>query len=398
LGKRQAVLAKALRTQRATSRQAGANGNASRRHGRPDAGVAPAARYGNRRRIVFLDCIRGVAASLVVFEHFFGVPSQAGAADVIGGGRWSLEYLSPGRVGVVAFFLVSGYVIPLSLERQSQRAFWVRRFFRLYPVYWLALGTYIAVDWSVVSQAGSLSPQTLLLNVLMVQGAIGVVTILPPGWTLGIELVFYAQSAWAAARRWLDRAVAAGWLWLAIFACLAIGAHITGRDLHPGLALFLFTAALGHSLHLRDSKGSRAWRWLFAAGVVAVPLGAWLSQGQTSAAEGGWQPLAYGLSWIVGVALFCTFYVMRNGQFGRSLSWLGSISYSMYLTHPIVFVAARSLSSTPVLVTVLVAFAVPLLSWGLYTAVERPSIDLGRRFSQRRRRTALAEVDVQAAP
>jgi peptidoglycan/LPS O-acetylase OafA/YrhL len=334
----------------------------------------------------------------VVFEHFFGVPSQAGAADVIGGGRWSLEYLSPGRVGVVAFFLVSGYVIPLSLERQSQRTFWVRRFFRLYPVYWLALAVYVAIDWKVVSQAGSLSPLTLLLNVLMVQGAIGVVTILPPGWTLGIELVFYAQSAWAAARRWLDKAVGAGWLWLALFASLAIGARLTGRDLHPGLALFLFTAALGHSLHLRDSKGSRAWRCLFAAGLVAVPVGAWLSQGQTPAANGGWQPLAYGLSWIAGVALFCAFYALRNRRLAGWLTWLGSISYSMYLTHPIVFVAARSLSSQPVLVAVLIAVAVPLLSWVLYRSVERPSIALGRRFSRRRKPATLAEVDAQAAP
>jgi peptidoglycan/LPS O-acetylase OafA/YrhL len=349
------------------------------------------------RRIAFLDCVRGVAASLVVFEHFFAVPSQAGASDVIGGGRWSLEYLSPGRIGVVAFFLVSGYVIPLSLERQSPRTFWVRRFFRLYPVYWLALAVYMAVDWSLLSRAGSLSAQSVVLNVVMVQGAIGVVSILPPGWTLGIELVFYVQSAWAAARRWLDRAVGAGWLWLAVFACLAIGARITGRDLHPGLALFLFTAALGHSLHLRDSKGSRTWRPLFAAGVVVVPIGAWLSQGQTSAAHGGWQPLAYGLSWIVGVALFCTFYALRNRRLARPLTWLGSISYSMYLTHPIVFAAVRSLTWNPVFVTMLVAVAVPLLSWSLFKVVERPSIRLGRRFSKPKP-AQLAEIDAHAAP
>lgn len=329
-------------------------------------------------------------------EHFFGVPSQVGAADALAGGRWSLEYLSPGRVGVVAFFLVSGYVIPLSLERQSQRTFWIRRFFRLYPVYWLALAAYIALDWSTVSHARSLSPQLILLNVLMVQGAIGVATILPPGWTLGLELVFYAQSAVAAARRWLERAVRLGWVWLALFVLLAVAARVSGRDAHPGLALFLFTAALGHSLHLRDSRGSHAWRWLFAAGLVLVPVGAVLSQGQTSAADGGWQPLAYGLSWVVGVALFSAFYALRNRDLAPALMWLGSISYSMYLTHPTIFVVVGSLLDNPVLVALCAGVAVPLVAWVLYVTVERPSISAGRHFS--RRPAPLAGVEAQAAP
>jgi peptidoglycan/LPS O-acetylase OafA/YrhL len=342
--------------------------------------------------------VRGVAASLVVVEHFFGVPSQAGAVDAIGGGRWSLEYLSPGRVGVVAFFLVSGYVIPLSLERQAPRTFWIRRFFRLYPAYWLALGLYVAVAFSFVRDAGSLKPHLLLLNVAMVQGAIGVVTILPPGWTLGIELVFYIQSAWAAAHGWLVRAVRVGWFWLTLFLLLAVAARVSGHDTHPGLALFLFTASLGHALHLRDSSPSVVWRRLFAAGLVVVPLGAYLSQGRTLAANGGWQPLAYGLSWLVGVALFCVFYALRSRDLGRALAWLGAISYSMYLTHPIVFVAAGRLLDGKVLVTGVVAVCVPLVAWLMYHVVERPSIRMGRHFSRPRSPRALEEVDVQAAP
>src|SRR5918911_2905418 len=222
-----------------------------------------AARYAEGRRIVFLDCVRGVAASIVVLEHFFGLHTQhgTGASSTPGTwGRWSLEYLSLGRVGVVAFFLVSGYVIPLSLERQSQRTFWIRRFFRLYPVYWLATAGYVAVSWHALSDAGSLSAPHVVLNLLMIQGAIGAVSLLPPGWTLGIELVFYVQSAATALRRLLDRAVQLGWFWLGFFLLLCIGSHVSGHDLHPTFALLLFTAAPRPSLHLRDEPPSPARR------------------------------------------------------------------------------------------------------------------------------------------
>jgi peptidoglycan/LPS O-acetylase OafA/YrhL len=173
---------------------------------------------------------------------------------------------------------------------------------------------------------------------------------------------------------------------------------VSSHDAHPGLALFLFTASLGHALHLRDSSGSVVWRRLFAAGLVLVPLGAYLSQGQTSAAKGGWQPLAYGLSWLVGVALFCVFYALRRRDLGRALAWLGAISYSMYLTHPIVFVAAGKLFDGKALVTCAVAVCVPLVAWLMYHVVERPSIRAGRYFSRRRPAKPLEEVDAQAAP
>ena len=42
------------------------------------------------------------------------------------------------------FFLVSGYIVPASLERKgSVRGFWVSRVFRLYPLYLVALVTAI---------------------------------------------------------------------------------------------------------------------------------------------------------------------------------------------------------------------------------------------------------------
>ena len=52
-------------------------------------------------------------------------------------GTWrSSGIIDLGKYGVLLFFLVSGYVIPMSLERHgSLRRFWIGRLFRIYPAY-----------------------------------------------------------------------------------------------------------------------------------------------------------------------------------------------------------------------------------------------------------------------
>jgi peptidoglycan/LPS O-acetylase OafA/YrhL len=85
------------------------------------------------RKIEFLEAVRGVASFIVVLQHLVAAEYPAFEA-------FSREWVDAGRVGVVAFFLVSGYVIPLSLQRQDTRTFLVRRVYRLFPLYWLVLG------------------------------------------------------------------------------------------------------------------------------------------------------------------------------------------------------------------------------------------------------------------
>ena len=49
------------------------------------------------------------------------------------------QWLNLGQYGVFVFFLVSGYIVPASLERKgSIRGFWISRAFRLYPMFLVA--------------------------------------------------------------------------------------------------------------------------------------------------------------------------------------------------------------------------------------------------------------------
>ena len=92
----------------------------------PKAASAPAPKHS---RLAWLDALRGFAALCVVFDH--------GSTLMLMPVRDFLyRWLDLGQYGVFVFFLISGYIIPASLERKgSVRGFWTSRLFRLYPMY-----------------------------------------------------------------------------------------------------------------------------------------------------------------------------------------------------------------------------------------------------------------------
>ena len=95
-------------------------------------------------RLDWLDALRGYAALVVVLFHL--------SPTVIGPGAHMAVFrvIDLGKYGVLLFFLVSGYVIPMSLERHgSLRRFWIGRLFRIYPAYLFAIAFLIACTAAV---------------------------------------------------------------------------------------------------------------------------------------------------------------------------------------------------------------------------------------------------------
>src|SRR3954462_12603048 len=83
-------------------------------------------------RLAWLDLLRGVAALVVALHHvtyYFTPRMRARMVDLV----------DPGLYGVRVFFLVSGYIVPASLERHGRvRGFWISRLTRIYPLLVLA--------------------------------------------------------------------------------------------------------------------------------------------------------------------------------------------------------------------------------------------------------------------
>jgi peptidoglycan/LPS O-acetylase OafA/YrhL len=118
---------------------------------------------GTGSRLAWLDVLRGLAALAVVFNHFgyFLPPTVKNTV---------YQWINPGDYGVFVFFLISGYIVPASLERKgSVRTFWVSRLFRLYPLYLLAVA--IAVTLYLVHVGGlrgeGADPETSVLSQML---------------------------------------------------------------------------------------------------------------------------------------------------------------------------------------------------------------------------------------
>jgi peptidoglycan/LPS O-acetylase OafA/YrhL len=150
-----------------------------------------------KTRLDHIDSLRGLAALSVVIQHIFGYLHKA---DLASAGLFPelqfamFEGLDLGRYGVVLFFLVSGFIIPFSLNKNSSLAkFSISRFFRLYPAYWAAiLLTVILSPWL---SENVFSPVQIAYNLTMVPRLLGEDMINGIYWTLFVELVFYALCA-----------------------------------------------------------------------------------------------------------------------------------------------------------------------------------------------------------
>ena len=122
-----------------------------------EASLAPADTIAKREpggRLAFLDMLRGIAALSVVLAHI--ITTVAPAANPI-------QVIDFGRFGVQVFFLCSGFIIPVSLQNsQSLKRFWLRRFFRLYPLYWINIACWLFAVY--VLNAGRFGAATFASN------------------------------------------------------------------------------------------------------------------------------------------------------------------------------------------------------------------------------------------
>src|ERR1700756_3411902 len=143
-------------------------------------------------RLAWLDALRGFAALCVVFDH--------ATYHVLEPARnWVYQWFDPGQYGVFVFFLVSGYIIPASLERKgSVKGFWIGRVFRLYPLYLVALAATevgSVKGWWDIGGAQHHPVTTAMSWLLMMPNIMTGPNVPNVIWTLSYEMVFYLVVA-----------------------------------------------------------------------------------------------------------------------------------------------------------------------------------------------------------
>ena len=143
---------------------------------------------GSGTRLGWLDVLRGLAALAVVFDHLSYYVLQHVRVIVY-------HWFDPGNYGVFVFFIISGYIVPASLERKgSVRTFWVSRLFRLYPLYLLAVGIAVALyllHFGSLRGEGSDPETSILSQLLMMSNVLAGQNLPNVVWSLSYEMIFY---------------------------------------------------------------------------------------------------------------------------------------------------------------------------------------------------------------
>jgi peptidoglycan/LPS O-acetylase OafA/YrhL len=334
------------------------------------------------RRIEFLDVLRGLAAFIVFCQHsmeYVSVPFK----------EWSGQYVNLGEVGVVVFFMVSGFIIPVSLEKyNSLPRFWMGRILRLWPIYLASL--VVAVALNSLNVLGTQQfpdsydrhPVLFVLgNMTMFQQYIGIPVAIGVYWTLALELVFYALCSLLFLFGLLRRTLT--WLWVSIAVLLTSQVAIAiafDKSLPAGRMGLIVTAFFGTLLYRQRSEG-KLWKTMVTVLPVlfcVFALTFWLrTHFYTPPAVLGPQlpprptTLCQVISWISAYLVFLGGYALRSWEFPKLFTWIGQISYPLYLFHCLVLAVTPATLPWPVFLlgTLTVSLLIAHLTHNL---IERP--------------------------
>lgn len=317
------------------------------------------------RRITGLDALRGLAAFSVLLGHYTANYDRLyhHSDELLFSYPWA-------AYGVTLFFMISGFVILMTAERVKTPAdFAWARFSRLYPAYWTAVLLTFTVLMVFTLPGRQPTFQRMLVNLTMFQNLLGVGSIDGVYWTLHVELYFYVMMflLLCAGRVRLTEFLLLGLVCLSVADELLLSGvnNEAVKRLRNLLILdHAFAFAIGVLLY-RSLKSPRWWHPLAVAGCLAYAL--------------FFKPRA---DFYFSVGLAGLVYLTTRGWLrflnARPLVFLGTISYSLYLTHQnigyVIIRAGYAAGLNPNVSIALAAAAALLIATAITFMIERPAM------------------------
>lgn len=376
-------------------------------------------------RLEYLDGLRGIAALWVLVGHCMLLTG------------FYFPILGQPHLGVDLFIFLSGFLMVFQYQLRKDRedwnraatwvGFWIRRFFRLSPLYFCLLIVALLAGKAIYAERVLIdtffnhplqqperyidaSAPNFLLHFTYIFGLIPEYAFRTPlpDWSLGLEMQFYAIFPFVVvlSRRWswLSAAVA-----VAIIAACIAGLSYALNISYPmpsflPLKMHIFLGGM----MIAAAEGRKAIYLVLAMLLTALPIG---SQED-------------GIHLLVREIMLIVFYLLVHlrdnhavGLFAKLLGsspfyWMGELSYSVYLLHLLILhpMAAWSIrrfghdlsnGKRFVLVFVIVSAITYPIAYLTYRWIEWPGQRAGKRLlSSLRNRKTLPQVPAEeiAAP
>ncbi len=356
-----------------------------------------------RHKLTGIQCLRAVAALLVVFYHMQLFEQKMPGPMVLP------TQLTYGMAGVDLFFVISGFIVTaISLGKFGAPGYALRflrlRFSRIYPTYWvyfLGLLAVYLVSPNLVNHTHG-QPNLLLSFLLLPQSGTPLLFV---SWTLVFELFFYA--VFAVLLRWMHQSqlpyVLCAW------ALIVVAGNLTLDTDQPVLGLIfsplILEFIMGCGVALFMTELDRGVSWV----CVALGVGGFIAGSaflDVAGIEFGWwsRTIIYGPSAAMLVAGIIG--IERSGvRLPQFLVVLGDGSYSLYLSHILVLGAVTNVwvrfAASPAPANHIAGLSIELLAttiWALisFRCIEQPLLTLLR--GRRAPMAAQRSVTIPAEP
>ncbi|MEP7118562.1 MAG: acyltransferase [Acidobacteriota bacterium] len=314
-------------------------------------------------RIQLVDALRGLASLAVVMVHY--------------NSRLKWPVLELGNLGVAVFFVLSGFVVTMSvgtaqIDARFLGRFALRRALRLDPPYWATMAAVIGIGYAAsgtVKFEGVTAPQ-VLAHMFYLQDALGYKPILPVFWTLCYEVQFYLSLVlllWAVQASGIRRHGV-----LLVTLVLSVADRFYALTPAPFMGRFWFCFALGALVYEHYKQELRgAFVYVAIAAVFTFGL----------ATSDGYAITSSLTAAVISQALRLGYPNLLSGGVWQ---FLGRISYSLYLPHALFGWLALRVAErfVPTVVAAVFGTAVAIVAaWFFYVLIERPAVRLSHAVS-----------------
>ncbi len=273
-------------------------------------------------------------------------------------GTWDAISLQ-GRLGVYAvstFFVLSGLTLTLVYEGrleasvQSWAKFFKKRFWRIFPLLWVATGATLLLDDTARSWS------TILLNFTGLFGFFNPAQDIATGaWSIGCELVFYAAFPTLL---WLGKQFSIAFSGLVLlffglgcwgaFAWFPVEKSVQADWWEPYVQVknqaFFFVGGMALGVFKQELAIVPRTVWLGGMVFAMLAFAFWPLGSEAFQLINGWNRIVFSSLTLLVVASVFYSKIEWSGVLGKSFAWLGAISYSLYLLHPLVFRAVGAVA------------------------------------------------------